>query len=349
MEVVAEAGDANTARRRTSGLKPAVLVLDLNMPGEPSLTSIPSIMEGSPETVVVVLTMQDDPAFAREAFRLGAKAFVVKHAAGAELVDAIRAAAQGETYINPTLGARLAAEPEGPPGGLTPREIEVLRLVAACPHQSGDRRDARDQHSHGRDPPGRDTSEAQHGQQGRGRGVRPRARTDRGPADRLDGRRLADRLGVPRSWRPSASESASSGLAPPYRVRERSRSPDFRRTAPPAPACRSVRSFARPYPDRVPFPSSATVTSTAASPRLTVTEIRSGLCVLDGVVGCLLHQPVDRRLDVGREPGGAQCPLRLPGRRRRRSRCQTCRWTDAPALRWLHRHRDRRARRAAAR
>ena len=131
MEVVAEAGDADTARRRTSGLKPAVLVLDLNMPGEPSLASIPSIMEGSPETVVVVLTMQDDPAFAREAFRLGAKAFVVKHAAGAELVDAIRAAAQGETYINPTLGARLAAEPEGPPGGLTPREIEVLRLVAA--------------------------------------------------------------------------------------------------------------------------------------------------------------------------------------------------------------------------
>ena len=131
MEVVAEAGDAETARRRTSGLKPGVLVLDLNMPGEPSLASIPSILEGSPGTTVVVLTMQDDPAFAREAFRLGAKAFVVKHAAGAELVDAIRAAARGETYVNPVLGARLAAEPEGPPGGLTPREIDVLRLVAA--------------------------------------------------------------------------------------------------------------------------------------------------------------------------------------------------------------------------
>ena len=131
MEVVAEAGDADTARRRTAGLKPTVLVLDLNMPGEPSLASIPSIGEGSPETAIVVLTMQDDPAFAREAFRLGAKAFVVKHAAGAELVDAIRATARGETYINPTVGARLAAEPEGPPGGLTPREVEVLRQVAA--------------------------------------------------------------------------------------------------------------------------------------------------------------------------------------------------------------------------
>ena len=131
MEVVAEAGDAETARRRSSGLKPSVLVLDLNMPGEPSLASIPLILEGSPGTTVVVLTMQDDPAFAREAFRLGANAFVVKHAAGAELVDAIRAAARGDTYVNPVLGARLAAEPEGPPGGLTPREIDVLRLVAA--------------------------------------------------------------------------------------------------------------------------------------------------------------------------------------------------------------------------
>lgn len=131
MKVVAEAGDADTARRRASGLKPSILVLDLNMPGEPSLASIPKVHEGSPDTAVVVLTMQDDPAFAKEAFRLGAKAFVIKHAAGAELVDAIRAAARGETYINPRLGARLAATPEGPPGGLTPREIEVLRLVAA--------------------------------------------------------------------------------------------------------------------------------------------------------------------------------------------------------------------------
>jgi two-component system, NarL family, response regulator NreC len=131
MEVIAEAGDADTARRRSSGLKPSVLVLDLNMPGDPSLATIPAIREGSPDTAVVVLTMQDDPAFAREAFRLGASAFVVKHAAGAELVDAIRAATRGETYINPVLGARLAVEPEGPPGGLTPREVEVLRLVAA--------------------------------------------------------------------------------------------------------------------------------------------------------------------------------------------------------------------------
>lgn len=129
MEVVAEVGDAAEARRRVSGLRPSVLVLDLNMPGDPSLPAIPKILDASPDTAIAVLTMQDDPAFAKEAFRLGAKAFVVKHAAGAELVDAIRAAVRGETYINPGLGAQLATAPDGPPGGLTPRELDVLRLV----------------------------------------------------------------------------------------------------------------------------------------------------------------------------------------------------------------------------
>jgi two-component system response regulator NreC len=130
IEVVAEAGDAETARRRASGLKPSVLVLDLNMPGPPSLGFIPKIREGAPRTEIVVLTMQDDPAFAREAFRLGAKGYVLKHAAGSELIDAIRAATRGESYINPQLGARVASEPEGPPGGLTAREAEVLSLIA---------------------------------------------------------------------------------------------------------------------------------------------------------------------------------------------------------------------------
>lgn len=131
LRVVAEAGTVPDAVMKTRALRAGVLILDLNMPGGSSLEAIPKVSETSPDTAVVVLTMQDDPAFAREAFRQGAKAFVVKHAAGSELVDAIRAAAKGDTYINPVLGARLAAEPEGPPGGLTPREIEVLRLVAA--------------------------------------------------------------------------------------------------------------------------------------------------------------------------------------------------------------------------
>jgi two-component system response regulator NreC len=133
LQVVAEAGDVDAAARYVRGHKPTVLILDLNMPGEPSLPAIPSIREGSPDTSIVVLTMQDDPAFAREALRAGARGYVLKQSAGQELVQAIRTAAGGGTYLNPELGARVAAEPaspSGPPGDLTEREVEVLRLIA---------------------------------------------------------------------------------------------------------------------------------------------------------------------------------------------------------------------------
>ena len=133
IEVVAEAGDVDEAKRYTLGYKPTVLVLDLNMPGGSSLEAIPKVSETSPDTAVVVLTMQDDPAFAREALQAGARGYVLKHAAGSELVDAIRTAVSGGTYLNPALGARLAAEaagPAGPPDDLTQRELEVLKLIA---------------------------------------------------------------------------------------------------------------------------------------------------------------------------------------------------------------------------
>jgi two-component system response regulator NreC len=110
-----------------------VLVLDLNMPGEPSLPAIPRLLEGSPGTAVVVLTMQKDPTYAREALRAGAKAFVLKEGADDELVQAIRLAAEGRVYLNPELGALVAAAPDapaGPPDGLTERELGVLRLIA---------------------------------------------------------------------------------------------------------------------------------------------------------------------------------------------------------------------------
>jgi two-component system response regulator NreC len=133
IEVVAEAGDVDAAKRYTLGHKPTVLVLDLNMPGGSSLEAIPKVAETSPGTSVVVLTMQDDSAFAREALRAGARGYVLKHSAGTELVQAIRAAAGGGTWLNPDLGARMAATPDGPVGtlaGLSDREIEVLRLIA---------------------------------------------------------------------------------------------------------------------------------------------------------------------------------------------------------------------------
>jgi two-component system response regulator NreC len=133
MEVVAEAGNVDAATRYVLGHKPTVLVLDLNMPGGSSLAAIPDVADASPETSVVVLTMQEDPAFAREALRAGARGYVLKQAAGTELVQAIRAAASGGTWLNPELGARMAAAPDrpaGPPGDLTERELDVLRLIA---------------------------------------------------------------------------------------------------------------------------------------------------------------------------------------------------------------------------
>jgi two-component system, NarL family, response regulator NreC len=133
-EVVSEAGDADAALRTVLGHKPSVLVLDLNMPGTlSSLDAIPRVAEVSPDTRVVVLTMQEDPEFARRSLRAGAAAYVLKEAADDELVDAVRSVAAGGTYHNPRLGAMLAAappEPTGPPDDLTERELEVLRLIA---------------------------------------------------------------------------------------------------------------------------------------------------------------------------------------------------------------------------
>src|SRR3954468_20561695 len=134
LEVVSEAGTADDAVRTVLGHKPAVLVLDLNMPGElSSLDAIPKVAEASPGTRVVVLTMQEDPEFARQALRAGAAGCVLKEAADSELVEAVRRAAAGETYLNPRLGAALASAPsaaQGPPDDLTGREVDVLRLIA---------------------------------------------------------------------------------------------------------------------------------------------------------------------------------------------------------------------------
>jgi two-component system, NarL family, response regulator NreC len=129
-QVVAEAGNVESAVRYTRGHKPRVVILDLNMPGGPSLAAIPAIHEASPETRIVVLTMQSEPAFAREAMRAGVLGYILKEAADAELVKAVRMAAGGETYLQPELGARLAAEPPSLPDDLSERELEVLRLIA---------------------------------------------------------------------------------------------------------------------------------------------------------------------------------------------------------------------------
>ena len=132
-EVVAEAGNVADAQRYVRAHRPNVLILDLNMPGDPSLAAIPVLRQQSPATRVVVLTMQEDPAFAREALQAGASAYVLKEAADEELIQAVRAAASGGMFLTPRLGARIAAAPavpSGPPDDLTEREVEILRLIA---------------------------------------------------------------------------------------------------------------------------------------------------------------------------------------------------------------------------
>jgi two-component system, NarL family, response regulator NreC len=104
--VVAEADDVSSALRCVQAHRPRVLVLDLNMPGEPSLPAIARFLAHSADTHVLVLTMQSDPAFAREALRAGALGYVLKEAADTELVEAVRVVAQGGSYLHPELSIR---------------------------------------------------------------------------------------------------------------------------------------------------------------------------------------------------------------------------------------------------
>ncbi len=131
--VLDEAGDIDGTLEKVRLCSPQVLVLDLNMGGTSSLDVIPQLRVDAPDTQIVVLTMQEDPAFARAALRAGAIGYVLKDAADAELMNAVEMAAEGRTYLNPELGARLAAAPpegESRPDNLSPREVEVLKLIA---------------------------------------------------------------------------------------------------------------------------------------------------------------------------------------------------------------------------
>jgi two-component system response regulator NreC len=134
LSVVAEAGDVPDVMLKVRGHHPRVLILDLNLAGASGLRTIPDILEASPETRIVVLTMQNDPVFAREALSAGALGYVLKEAADTELVSAVRYASEDQLYVNPALGARLAQSGAGPgdqPTALSARETEVLGLIAA--------------------------------------------------------------------------------------------------------------------------------------------------------------------------------------------------------------------------
>lgn len=109
VRVVGEAGDVEGALALTQAHQPRVVVLDLNMPGEPTLPAIPRFLEAAPATAVLVLTMEAEPGFARQALFAGARGYVLKERAESELIEAVRAVIAGKTYLDPTVGARLAA------------------------------------------------------------------------------------------------------------------------------------------------------------------------------------------------------------------------------------------------
>ena len=135
LEPVGEASTAQEAVFQARALKPDVILLDVVMPDKTGLEALPQLRHENPDAKVLVLSMQDDPRYVREAFAAGASGYVLKEAADTEVVAAIREVAGGGRYVNPELGARLvtagaeaARLAEEDP--LSDREHEVLRLLA---------------------------------------------------------------------------------------------------------------------------------------------------------------------------------------------------------------------------
>ncbi len=135
IEPVGEAGSAREAIFEARSLKPDVILLDVVLPDRSGLEIIPTLLKETPEAKVLVLSMQDDPQYVREAFSAGASGYVLKEAADTEVVAAVREVAGGGRYVHPELGARLvAADTEerrrADEDPLSEREAEVLRLLA---------------------------------------------------------------------------------------------------------------------------------------------------------------------------------------------------------------------------
>jgi two-component system, NarL family, response regulator NreC len=135
IEVVAEAGDLRGAVFEARAHKPDVILMDIVMPGASGIEATPAVLKEAEDAKVLMLSMQDDPRYVREAFEAGAVGYVLKEAADDEVVGAVRAVAAGERYVHPALGARLiAAEAEerrrAEEDPLSEREREVLRLLA---------------------------------------------------------------------------------------------------------------------------------------------------------------------------------------------------------------------------
>jgi two-component system response regulator NreC len=135
IEVVGEAGDAQHAVFETRAKKPDVILMDVVMPGKSGIETIPDVLKDAPDAKILILSMQDDPRYVREAFAAGAAGYILKEAADTDLITAVREVAGGGSYVHPTLGARMVtAEAEerkrADADPLSDRERDVLRLLA---------------------------------------------------------------------------------------------------------------------------------------------------------------------------------------------------------------------------
>ncbi len=134
--VVGEAATGEEAVRLALHRQPDVVLMDIKMPEMDGLEATRSLAQQAPRVRVLLLTVHEDPALLREALRLGAAGYVIKRAVESELISAIRASAAGDLYVHPSLTRSLLEEKGAAPaddgalGRLTPREIEVLRLIA---------------------------------------------------------------------------------------------------------------------------------------------------------------------------------------------------------------------------
>jgi len=138
--VVGEAEDGSDAVQMCRRLKPAIVVMDIGLPGLNGIEATTEILRHCPETKVLVLSMYDDEHTVVSAIRSGARAFVLKKASDNDLLDALRTVAKGGSYLSPQVSDRLLhriqrgdLETKESPSvleGLSPRELQVLRMVA---------------------------------------------------------------------------------------------------------------------------------------------------------------------------------------------------------------------------
>ena len=137
LEVVGEAGDSTETLRLAETLHPEVVLLDVTLPPDNGIETTKRLKEKHPEVIVLILTMHEDESLLHEALRVGAAGYVIKRAEESEIVQAIHAVSQGDIYVHPAMTRALLHQPvtmehrRGAPAfELTPREIDVLRLLA---------------------------------------------------------------------------------------------------------------------------------------------------------------------------------------------------------------------------